>query len=637
MGNLLSENTLLVAEWHPDKNGALNPSKITQGSGKKVWWLGKCGHEWDAQVNNRSNGSSCPFCSNIKILVGFNDIAATNPKLAAEIHPSRNDADTQFKITDRSSKRIWWIGECSHEWLASPNDRSRFGCPYCSGNKVLEGFNDLETIHPAIAKQWHPTKNGNLIPSQFSKGSGKKVWWIGKCGHEFFSSISEKIRSCDKGCPICYGREVLQDFNDLASLHPEIAKLWHPTKNNELSPKDIVAGGKRKVWWICKKKHSWTASVQHVTRGSGCPYCAGKKVLAGFNDLATLNPDLSQQWHPNLNGSLTPQQLTLRSHVLVWWICKKSHEWQARVDDRFRNNCPSCRANNYISKAEHAIAQFLMQKGIAVKQSERSLLRKMELDIYLPEHNMAIEFNGVYWHSEAAGKNKTYHYDKFLAAKNAGIQLIQIWEDEWNRNPEQIKVMLLHKLGKSKREKVYARNTVALSLAKDETVPFLQQNHIQGYASGSYYLGLRDKFSCDTIAVMVLTEEAGNTLNIIRYATSKKVLGGFTKLLSYAEKEYSPDCFITSSDNCVSDGALYASNGFIIDKEIGPDYMYVVQSQRKHKSDYGIKRFHEDPNLQWVDGMTEAELAKLNNLNRIWDAGKIHWLKCRNGTGNHSS
>jgi hypothetical protein len=261
-----------------------------------------------------------------------------------------------------------------------------------------------------------------------------------------------------------------------------------------------------------------------------------------------------------------------------------------------------------------------------IRQSNRKLIGK-ELDIYVPVKMTAIEYNGVFWHSEKAGKNKNYHYDKWLAAKKAGIQLIQIWEDEWNRNPEQVKAMLLHKLGISKDEKVFARKAMAFLVAESDVRSLLNSHHIEGYPTDGYYLGLREKENDELVAVMVVKKQACNTLEIIRYATSKRVVGGFSKLLKYAEITFMTKRFVAVSDHCVSDGELYERNGFIVDKEIPPDYRYVVKAERKHKSKYSLKRFREDPSLKWQDGLTVKELAELNNIYRIWDAGKTRWVK----------
>lgn len=112
---------------------------------------------------------------------------------------------------------------------------------------------------------------------------------------------------------------------------------------------------------------------------------------------------------------------------------------------------------------------------------------------------------------------------------------------------------------------------------------------------------------------------------MIRYATNGLVQGGFTKLLKYAASKFTPSSFVTFADHCISDGGLYANNGFIVDTQIEPDYMYVVNGERKHKFGYRIQKFRSDPNLLFQEGLTERELATLNGLDRIWDAGKTKY------------
>jgi hypothetical protein len=126
---------------------------------------------------------------------------------------------------------------------------------------------------------------------------------------------------------------------------------------------------------------------------------------------------------------------------------------------------------------------------------------------------------------------------------------------------------------------------------------------------------------------MVLKKEADEKLNIIRYATAGSVSGGFQKLLAYTERTYSPSSFITFADHTISDGGLYQNSGFVVDKIIPPDYMYVVNKQRKHKFGYRLKRFKNDPNLLWDETLSERELALLNNIPRIWDAGKTRYVR----------
>ena len=135
------------------------------------------------------------------------------------------------------------------------------------------GFNDLQTVNPQLALEWHPTKNGDLTPEMVQEKSGKKVWWLGKCGHEWQAQI--RHRSEGYGCPYCWGRVPVSGKNDLQSVYPEVAKLWHPTKNGDLNPSRVTKGSEKKVWWLGKCGHEWQRTVKLMVKASGCPYCTG--------------------------------------------------------------------------------------------------------------------------------------------------------------------------------------------------------------------------------------------------------------------------------------------------------------------------------------------------------------------------
>lgn len=555
----------LVLQWHPLKNGVLEPSDVSAGSNRKIWWLGACGHEWEASASKRSSGRGCPYCSGNKTLSGFNDLASVNPKLSSEWHPTKNGELKAYEVSSKSNRKVWWLGVCGHSWEAYINNRSKGAtCPYCS-NKKTNASNSLQSNHPELALQWSQTLNGDLTPEDVTPGSRKKVWWIDEYGHEWEARVHKRVSR--QGCPYCSGKSLLSGFNDLPVTHSLIAKEWHPTRNLPTLPDEVSKGSEVKIWWVCSVcSHEWEAFVYSRTAGKGCPACAVKKF-------------------------------------------------------------------NFVSQPEKELNSFLESLGLDVKQSDRSALKGVpykEIDLYIPEKKIGVEFNGLYWHSEAAGKDKHYHHGKWSAAKAAGVQLIQVWEDDWNRNPELVKRMLAHKLGVSQERTVFARRTRVEELGKVAAEPFLDSYHIQGHASGSYYLGLEDKETGEVIAVLVLKKEAGSegrTLNIIRYATSVNLVGGFTKLLKHAERTYKPDSFITFADHTVSDGGLYENNAFVADKELPPDYMYVVRGERKHKFGYRLKRFRNEPTLKYEEGLTERELAALNNLPRIWDAGKTRYRK----------
>ena len=279
MKKFLTEYPNLIKEWHPIKNGDLKPHRITYGSDKKVWW--KCNkgddHEWEASIAHRTYGTGCPFCSRRRVSK-TNNIVYMNPKLAKEWHPTKNRNKKPEKFTLGSSEKIWWKcdnGE-DHEWEAQISDRSKGGCPFCSGHKVSK-TNNLAYMNPELAKEWHSTKNGDKKPEDFTRSSNKKAWW--KCDkgedHEWEAQINSRNRG--NGCPFCSGQKVSKT-NNLAYMNPELAKEWHPTKNGDKKPRNFTLGSGEKVWWKCGKgkEHEWEATIRGRMRGNGCPKCNTK-------------------------------------------------------------------------------------------------------------------------------------------------------------------------------------------------------------------------------------------------------------------------------------------------------------------------------------------------------------------------
>lgn len=198
----------LLAQWHPEKNGALTPSSVTYGSKMKIWWRCEKGHEWQACIFSRVHGAGCPGCSGKVVYPGKNDLSSLFPQVAAQWHPVKNLPLTPRSVTAFSNRRAWWQCEKGHEWQAQVSSRSSggVGCPYCSGRKVLAGFNDLATLYPVIAAQWAEDLNGGLTARMVTAGSAKKVWWRCGDGHVWKAVISSRAGKRKHGCPVCSGR-----------------------------------------------------------------------------------------------------------------------------------------------------------------------------------------------------------------------------------------------------------------------------------------------------------------------------------------------------------------------------------------------------------------------------------------------
>lgn len=250
---------------------------------------------------------------------------------------------TPEKVSYGSGIKAWWRCEKGHKWKAMINSRSHgSGCPYCAGKKTEDGCNDLKTEFPELARQWHPTKNIPLLPSQVTKGSCRIVWWRCERGHEWKAAV--KLRTEGNGCPYCAGRRILPGENDPATVYPKLAKEWHPVKNESLKPDMVLASTGRRVWWRCQYGHEWQARVKDRGKGNGCPVCSGRKIVAGVNDMESRYPAVAAQWHPALNGKLTPKEVTAFSNRRIWWRCRLGHEWQATVYSRTQEQtgCPYC-------------------------------------------------------------------------------------------------------------------------------------------------------------------------------------------------------------------------------------------------------------------------------------------------------
>ena len=600
-----------VKEWDYGKNDT-TPNNYTHGSKYKAYWICPVGHSYTATITNKcSKGSTCPYCSGRLPIPGETDLATTHPELAQELL----DADpTTFKAG--SNDKVSWKCARGHIFESRVCSRAMMGarCPYCSGRLPIVGETDLATTHPELSEEMVDTD-----PTTVKAGTNKNALWHCKKGHEYSSRISHRaLRGI--GCPYCSGRNAVTGNNDIGTTHPHLAKQL----KDQTLLSSLKANTAKKVEWVCDRNHVWSSSPNNRVKGSGCPYCSGRIATKGVNNL--------EYTHPEMYGQLvTPDTSLMFGSVRpVDWVCSKGHTFSASPNHRtkgantYKDGCPKC--GRIISKSEEKIVEFLSEnyKGTILK-SNRTVLGGLELDIYLPDLNTAIEFNGVYFHSEKF-KDSSYHKNKADKCVEAGVRLITVWEDDYNLRKDVVHKMLIHKLGLSAQDKVPARKTEAVFISNQEAFGFLNDNHIQGKAQGSYYLGLKTKDTQELVAVMVL-KRTKDVLSLERFATSKIVSGGQSKLLKFVDQNIEYSKMITFADRTVSDGNLYTGTGWVKEAEIAPDYRYLVRNVREHKFGYRKSRFKNDPNLKYVEGYTERQLAELNGLLRVYDAGKVRFSR----------
>ncbi len=400
--NFADNYPLVAAEWHPTKNGEMKPEEFSSGSNKRVWWLcGFCGNEWEATINKRTTGRGCPICSKAntslpeqtvffyvqkvfpdalnrfkkdfefdiyipsvqtaieydgsayhktpKALIKDNNkdryCAANGIRLIRFRAPKLADTEHAVRITcedyqiEKGLKELFKILE--KDCPDIDIDRDRIKIINCFRN--VQNENSIAAKFPLIVKEWNYQKNGKINPAAVAAMSNVKFWWKCRvCGYEWQAAANKRC-GAGRGCPFCAGKVVVAGKNDLETLYPEIAAEWDYEKNAPLLPAQVTPHSNKKVWWKCKEfGHIWQTSVNdRVNDSTKCPFCRNKKVLKGFNDLATTNPRLAEEWSEK--NEIKPTEVTAGSEKKVWWKCRAcGHEWQAVIYSRKNNGCPIC-------------------------------------------------------------------------------------------------------------------------------------------------------------------------------------------------------------------------------------------------------------------------------------------------------
>ena len=277
----ISEIPHLFAEFHTTKNAPLMAETVIAGTNQKLWWkcsVATCSHEWQAPGNRRVRGVGCPGCSR-RTVTAQNNMLVTHSALATEFHPTKNAPLTAETMIAGTNQKLWWkcsVATCGHEWQTTGNSRvNGTDCPACA-NRVVTILNCMRTTHPALATEFHPTKNAPLTAETVVAGTQKKLWWkcsLVTCGHEWEAGGNNRI--CGRGCPACANKTVTI-HNRMQITHPTLAAEFHPTKNAPLTKETVVAGTNKKLWWKCSVAtcgHEWQTTGNRRTSGRGCPAC----------------------------------------------------------------------------------------------------------------------------------------------------------------------------------------------------------------------------------------------------------------------------------------------------------------------------------------------------------------------------
>ena len=414
--NLLVEYPAIAAEWHTHKN-ELRPDQVLPGSGKKVWWLCSkdANHEWEQKIVNRcSRGQGCIYCSG-SVPSSERNLAFCEPAIAALWHKEKNSRLSPAQVLPASEKEVWW--QCSddpdHAYKAKICNRvrSRSGCPLC---------NTLEVRFPELLCEWDFEENSKLKlePSKISMFSNKRVSWRCKkfAKHQWTSSLEERTLR-GSGCPFCSRHRASEEQN-FALEFPGLAQEWHPVKNCNLTPRDVLPSSMKSVWWQCSKnsEHEWESTLHQRTRRHGqlCPFCSSMEL----SNLASIYPELVAELDTAGNGKLDPKKVKADAKRKFIWKCTNQHRWKTTISERARYaHCPFCTGERSLDEIYSPEAPFnkhipfrpesLSDNSLQDHFPEISKEWHFGRNLLLPSEVHKSSGMKVFWKCEAAGHEWT--------------------------------------------------------------------------------------------------------------------------------------------------------------------------------------------------------------------------------------
>lgn len=492
-------------------------------------------------------------------------------------------------------------------------------CPKCANNSR---GNKTVTIESLI-KKFNLTHNGKYSYEKTDYvNANTKICVTCPIHGDFYILPFNHLRG--QGCPKCKGRNLTQD--ELIYKFKEV----HGDKYDY--SKVNFSKIKEKVCIICPTHGEFWKTPQKHLSGQGCPKCGIEKRTS--ESVLPLDTYIKRanNTHNNKYDYSSVNFTSLHDKIKI--KCPLHGYFEQNAYDHLKGHgCPVC--GQQLSLGENEISNLIKEYGFNIQTRNRNLISPYELYIYIPEKNIAIEYNGLRWHSEQFKGDNNYHVTKTEMCNEKGIELIQIFEDEWLEHKEIVKSKIKHILGLNHLlPKIYARNCIIKEINYDKARDFLNKNHIQGFAHSSIYLGCY--YQNEIVSVMTFKIEAKNSnkWELTRFATdiTKRCVGAGGKLFKYFIKNYNPSEVKSFADRrwtTNKDNNLYTKLGFKLDKILKPDYKYTIENinKRFHKFNFRKNILHKKYNLPL--SMTENEMVKNIKAHKIWDCGlyKYIWKK----------
>ena len=503
------------------------------------------------------------------------------------------------------------------------------GCPVCGKLKRIK--------KKKYTKEDFVKKAKNKFENKFNYSNLKYIDYetetIFSCPiHGEFKATPHMHINYKCGCPKCGIEHRTSVLTDNVEEFIAKAKKVHGDKYDYSQVNYINSYGIVSIICPIHGKFNMRAGT-HINNKEGCPICGQIKSIESRKQTTEEFIEKAKKIHGDkYDYSLTEYKGT---NILIKIICNKHGLFTQYPYYHLDGcGCQQCAKENKISIFENEIALFLNQNNIIFNKSNRKIITPLELDLYIPSHKLAIEFNGIYWHNEINQPNKNYHLNKLNQCNTKGIKLIQIFEDEYLEHKNIVLSKIKHILEKDNDlPKVQARKCIIKEIDKDTSRDFLNKNHIQGACNASIHLGC---FQDNTlVGVMTFKEErkGNNRWELNRFATdiTKRCIGVGGKLFKYFIKTYNPDYIKSFADRrwtLDKDNNLYTKLGFTLGEVLKPDYRYVNRLKREHK--FGFRKqilMKKYPDKGLTMEMTEKEMCDKLGFYRIWDCGlfKFEW------------
>jgi len=483
---------------------------------------------------------------------------------------------------------------------------SKQGCPDCSiinthnlqRKNIIDFINESNIIH-------NHKYDYSLVEYKINREKVKIICSI----HGIFEQTPSNHLN-GKGCVYCGGTSKLD-----TNLFIHKSKMIHGDKY-DYSLVDYE-NTQTKVKIICSIHGIFEQLPNnHLSKEQGCYKCLG--MISDTNSFI----DICSKMHNNKYDYSLVKYDNITSKVDI--ICPEHGIFSQRCDShRNGSGCIKC-SNNGISKEEVEINDFILSLNINTEIKNRDILDGKELDIYIPNKSIAIEYNGLYWHSEQFVDRK-YHLNKTELCESKGIKLIHVFEDEWIYKQDIVKSRLKNILGLTSN-KIYARKCIIKSVIYKDVKKFLNENHIQGETKSSINIGLY--YNNELISLMTFGKRPminNFSLELIRFCNklNTSVIGGANKLLQYFIKTYKPNEIISYADRRWSQGDLYEKLGFEFISNTIPNFSYIINKKR-------INRLKFQKHILIKDGYdgnkTANQIMLDNNIYRIYDSGNKKYI-----------